>query len=50
MQQMEYYDTIAHDAIATVTIPALAFIASNGVLAVGINVTRIKAKFTFIKI
>ena len=46
MQQMEHYnnnnyDTIAYVAIATVTIPAFAFIASNGVLAVGINVTRI---------
>ena len=47
---MEHYDTIAYVAIATVTIPALAFIASNSVLAVGINVTRVKANFTLIKI
>ena len=44
-----YYDcTIAYPSIATVTTPALAFIASIGVATLSIHVTRIKVKSTLI--
>ena len=40
--------TIAYPSIAMVTTPAMTFVASNGVLTLSIDVTRIKVKIALI--
>ena len=50
MEHYESHNTFAYDSIATVTTPALAFIASSSVATLSVDVTSIEVKFTLIQV